>query len=478
MTAPRAEVEITHPDGPARAARRSSSPSSPRAFRPRSGCGAPRRRLGRREERGQGDGAQVPHRHRDRARGGGRGRRDGDSRAGRSRPARLRRDPWLSASCAAARPRRAWRSVRWCGCRGWCVAGDTMPRATASISSSVSRSIGPPRSAAGGGHRAGPAGTGELSAASDGMGAEILEFQLALLEDHDLLDEARASHRCRRSAPGLGDVLDRQILSYEDFGGRVFPRAGQRPPRRGDARPPRPRRSEDARAHCCRAASWSATIWRPQLSCRWTGRSWAAWRWSAAARRRMWRCWPAPVACPWRPISARCRKAARPCSTPRRSARGPARPGDPRALPAPARPTSAGGRRGHRASIRPAVTAGGERVEVMLNIDDPAAVGDDLLDAADGVGLFRTEFCSSAGIGCPTRSTQFVAISGCSTGCAAALHRAHARHRWRQAAAGLTCRPRPIRSSACAACACAWTGPTCSGRRSGRSLRAAVFGPT
>jgi phosphotransferase system enzyme I (PtsI) len=42
--------------------------------------------------------------------------------------------------------------------------------------------------------------------------------------------------------------------------------------------------------------------------------------------------------------------------------------------------------------VRPAVTSGGERVEVMLNIDDPAAVSDDLLDAADGVGLFRTEF--------------------------------------------------------------------------------------
>ena len=41
---------------------------------------------------------------------------------------------------------------------------------------------------------------------------------------------------------------------------------------------------------------------------------------------------------------------------------------------------------------RPAVTAGGERVEVMLNVDDPAAVGDDILGAADGVGLFRTEF--------------------------------------------------------------------------------------
>jgi phosphoenolpyruvate-protein phosphotransferase (PTS system enzyme I) len=41
---------------------------------------------------------------------------------------------------------------------------------------------------------------------------------------------------------------------------------------------------------------------------------------------------------------------------------------------------------------RPAVTGSGERVEVMLNIDDPTAVHDGLLDACDGVGLFRTEF--------------------------------------------------------------------------------------
>ena len=45
-----------------------------------------------------------------------------------------------------------------------------------------------------------------------------------------------------------------------------------------------------------------------------------------------------------------------------------------------------------RALAEPAVTAAGERVEVMLNVDDPAAVSDDLLEAADGVGLLRTEF--------------------------------------------------------------------------------------
>jgi phosphotransferase system enzyme I (PtsI) len=41
---------------------------------------------------------------------------------------------------------------------------------------------------------------------------------------------------------------------------------------------------------------------------------------------------------------------------------------------------------------RPAVTAGGERIEVMVNVDDPDAVDDAMLAAGDGVGLLRTEF--------------------------------------------------------------------------------------
>jgi phosphotransferase system enzyme I (PtsI) len=40
----------------------------------------------------------------------------------------------------------------------------------------------------------------------------------------------------------------------------------------------------------------------------------------------------------------------------------------------------------------PAVTASGERVEVTLNVDHPDAVSDETLAAADGVGLLRTEF--------------------------------------------------------------------------------------
>jgi phosphotransferase system enzyme I (PtsI) len=41
---------------------------------------------------------------------------------------------------------------------------------------------------------------------------------------------------------------------------------------------------------------------------------------------------------------------------------------------------------------RPAVTADGTRIELLVNVDDPAAVDDATLAAADGVGLLRSEF--------------------------------------------------------------------------------------
>lgn len=40
----------------------------------------------------------------------------------------------------------------------------------------------------------------------------------------------------------------------------------------------------------------------------------------------------------------------------------------------------------------PAVTVDGTRIEVLINVDDPAAVNDETLIAADGVGLLRSEF--------------------------------------------------------------------------------------
>ncbi|MGI9437431.1 MAG: putative PEP-binding protein, partial [Geminicoccaceae bacterium] len=41
---------------------------------------------------------------------------------------------------------------------------------------------------------------------------------------------------------------------------------------------------------------------------------------------------------------------------------------------------------------KPAQTADGEPIEVMINVDHPDAVDDETLSASDGVGLFRTEF--------------------------------------------------------------------------------------
>lgn len=55
---------------------------------------------------------------------------------------------------------------------------------------------------------------------------------------------------------------------------------------------------------------------------------------------------------------------------------------------------------------RPAVTAGGRRLSVMLNVDDPDAVPDDLLRAADGVGLLRTEFLFMDRADLPDEATQ------------------------------------------------------------------------
>jgi phosphotransferase system enzyme I (PtsI) len=60
---------------------------------------------------------------------------------------------------------------------------------------------------------------------------------------------------------------------------------------------------------------------------------------------------------------------------------------------------------------RPAITSQGERVEVMLNVDEPGAVSDGLLDAADGVGLFRTEFLFLGRSALPDEAEHFVAYA-------------------------------------------------------------------
>jgi phosphotransferase system enzyme I (PtsI) len=63
------------------------------------------------------------------------------------------------------------------------------------------------------------------------------------------------------------------------------------------------------------------------------------------------------------------------------------------------------------ALAKPAVTAGGERIEVMINVDDPAAVPDEVLAACDGVGLMRTEFLFLGRGRLPTEDEQYAAYA-------------------------------------------------------------------
>jgi len=62
-----------------------------------------------------------------------------------------------------------------------------------------------------------------------------------------------------------------------------------------------------------------------------------------------------------------------------------------------------------QAMHRPAVTAKGERIEVMVNVDDPAAVPEDVIAACDGVGLMRTEFLYLGRARLPTEEEQLAA---------------------------------------------------------------------
>ncbi len=61
--------------------------------------------------------------------------------------------------------------------------------------------------------------------------------------------------------------------------------------------------------------------------------------------------------------------------------------------------------------LRPAATADGEAVKVMINVGDPAEL--DRLDTAicDGIGLVRTEFLFHRGAGLPDEETQLAAYA-------------------------------------------------------------------
>jgi phosphoenolpyruvate-protein phosphotransferase (PTS system enzyme I) len=68
-------------------------------------------------------------------------------------------------------------------------------------------------------------------------------------------------------------------------------------------------------------------------------------------------------------------------------------------------------RRAQDSLSRPAVTAAGERIEVMVNVDDPGAVSDETLQASDGVGLMRTEFLFIGRERLPSEDEQLTAYS-------------------------------------------------------------------
>jgi phosphotransferase system enzyme I (PtsI) len=69
-------------------------------------------------------------------------------------------------------------------------------------------------------------------------------------------------------------------------------------------------------------------------------------------------------------------------------------------------------RRAQDALSRPAATAAGERIETMVNVDDPAAVSDAILQASDGVGLMRTEFLFIGRPLLPNEEEQYAAYAG------------------------------------------------------------------
>jgi phosphotransferase system enzyme I (PtsI) len=245
-----------------------------------------------------------------------------------------------------------------------------------------------------------------LIAASDAMGAEILEFQLALLDDPTLADEAREGIAGGSSATlAWHEVLRRQIMSYEDADDEYF-RA-----RAGDLKDveTRVRRAlggiEDRPAPLLPGA----VVVDDDL----TPSAFLSLDWSVLGGVALERGSP----------SAHVAMLARARGVPMATNLGEVPESGEAVLdaeegllvirPGPATRAAYARRLDERRLVqaeesaqltRPAVTASGERVEVMLNIDDPAAVSDDLLGAADGVGLFRTEFLF---LGKPTLPDEF-----------------------------------------------------------------------
>lgn len=253
----------------------------------------------------------------------------------------------------------------------------------------------------------------DLVASADPMGAEILEFQLALLDDPALIEEALAQLSDGVSAASAWQhTLYRQILSYEDADDEYF-RA-----RAGDLKDVdvRVRRAlggiEDRPVPVLPGAIVVDEDLTPSrfLSLDWSILGGVALeRGSASSHVAMLaraRGVPMAVNLGEAPESGEGvldgeagLLIVRPNPTTRE---GYARRLDERRLSHAEESVML---------ARPAVTAAGERVEVMLNIDDPGAVSDGLMDAADGVGLFRTEFLYLGQAALPDEVDQFMAYT-------------------------------------------------------------------
>ena len=305
--------------------------------------------------------------------------------------------------------------------------------------------------------------------------AEILEFQIALLDDPTLVEPALRGDRWPVPPPVPHGAPASTARSSELRGGRgrVFPG-----PRRAISRDLQERVLAGLRRRCRddgaagRAQSCSPATSRRRGSWRWTGQRSAARPWRPAARRRTSPCWPGRAAWRWSPGSAMAsRLAPRPCSTPSSGllvvepdavdTRAPTRRGS--------APASWKARRAAATLGAPAVDRRpASRVEVMINVDRSrrrerraAGRGRRRRPAAHRVPVHRPATA------CPTRSSSSPPIAACSTGSPAspassARSTSAATSRCRASA----CRRRATRSWACAACGCAWSGRSCSARRS------------
>lgn len=252
-----------------------------------------------------------------------------------------------------------------------------------------------------------------LIASTDAMGAEILEFQLELLDDPALADEARGQIAAGSSALwAWHDVLRRQIMSYEDAEDEYF-RARASDLRDVDNRV---RRALGGTQDRVGPLLPGAVVLDDDL----TPSGFLSLDWSVLGGIALERGSP----------SAHVAMLARARGVPMATNLGEVPETGEAVLDAeegllvvrPEDTTRAryldrlDRRRRDEAEAtalltRPALTMSGDRVEVMLNIDDPTAVGDDILDAADGVGLFRTEFLFIGRDRLPDESEQLLAYS-------------------------------------------------------------------